>query len=356
MANRMSPVIEIGERRVGAGFPTFLIAEAGVNHNGDIKLAKELVDLAADCDVDAVKFQTFRVGELIIEDAGKALYQWRASDPDESQATMLRRLEMPDEFFVEVAEYSAGRGILFLSTPYDAPSLKTLLGLGVPAVKVSSTDSTNLLFLEQIAASGKPVILSTGMTKLPEIERSVSCLRENGASGLAILKCTSNYPARLDHVNLRAMATLGRRFDAVVGFSDHTVGVGASPAAVALGASIVEKHFTLDRSMAGPDHQASLGPEEFRDWVRACRDVETMLGQPAIAPSAAEGETRRALQRSLVARHGLDAGQILDRSMLAAKRTGGVGVAAGDLYTVLGKRLSRAVNRDQPIDWGSLEP
>ncbi|MBN2414766.1 N-acetylneuraminate synthase family protein [bacterium] len=347
--------IRIAGRTIGPDTPCFIIAEAGVNHNGRLDLALRLVDEAAAAGADAVKFQTYRTEELILADIEKAPYQQRTTDRREKQEEMLRILEIDEAFHRELIRHCEKKEIMFLSTPYDTASLELLVRLNVPAIKIASTDTTNLLFLEEVAAAGKPVILSTGMSTLEEIDQAVRCLRQGGCRELALLKCTSDYPTRPEEVNLAAMDRLEELFDAVTGFSDHTAGIGASPYAAARGARIIEKHFTLDKQLPGPDHQASLSPEELRELVRRVREVELFLGSRDIGPTAAEKVNRLSLQKHLVAAVSLTPGTELTRSHLKAKRTGGAGVPAGDLYRVLGKRVTAGIEADRPIDWDNLE-
>ncbi len=350
-----SPTIRIGERVVGPGRPCLVVAEAGVNHNGDLELAERLIAESAKAGADAVKFQSFRVSELILPDVVKASYQTRTSGEAESQTAMLERLAVSDDFHRRVMDLCEQHGVTYLSTPYDVASLDFLVANDVPAVKIASTDANNLWFLEYVAKCNVPVILSTGMTTLGEIQDAYRCLVDNGCQNLAILKCTSNYPTDPADVHLRAMQTLAQIFPVPVGFSDHTPAVGASPYAVALGACIIEKHLTLDRSMPGPDHAASMQPEELAELVKAVRQVENMLGSSMVGPTATEGETRRALQRALVPRRALKKGDTLSWDAVTAKRTGGRGIAAAHWNEVRDKKLSRDVELNVPLTWDAIE-
>ena len=345
---------KIGERMIGGNSPVYLIAEAGVNHNGDLNLAKKLIDAAAESGADAVKFQSYVVSELILPEVEKADYQKAADKDSANQTEMLERLRIDEAFHHALIARCREKKITFLSTPYDIPSLELLLSLDVPAVKIASTDTTNLLFLEQAGRSKKPVILSTGMSSLQEIRQAIGCLRDNGCADLAVLKCTSSYPTQLPDVNLKEITTFRSYFDAVIGFSDHTPGVGASPYAAALGAKIVEKHFTLDKSLPGPDHPASLDPLELNAWVRAIRDVELMLGHSEIEPAPVELINKKSLQKNLVARTDIPSGTVLSRSNLAAKRTNGRGIPASAFYEALGKRVRIPIPTNQPLEWTDL--
>lgn len=345
----------IGNRKIGSDYPCFIIAEAGVNHNGSLEIAKRLIDTAVEAEVDAVKFQTFKTENVILADIEKAPYQQGTTNATESQTEMLKKLETDEGFHVSLVEYCTEKNIIFLSTPYGEESLSLLMELDVPAIKIASTDTTNLLFLEKVAKSGKPVILSTGMCSLAEIEQAYRCLRKNGCEQLALLKCTSNYPTDISEVNLRAMKTLENCFDAVIGFSDHTEGIGASPYAVAMGAKIVEKHFTLDKNMGGPDHQASLSPYELILWVEEIRKVEQMLGSSEVFPTESEKETKKALQKCLVSKVDVIKGDIITRKNIAAKRTGGKGISALEFYNVQGLKSTCHILKNQPIYWSYFE-
>lgn len=347
--------IRIGEQLVGNGHPCFVIAEIGVNHNGDRNLAAKMIEASAAAGADAVKFQCFNVSELILEDIGKAPYQKRTSEKSESQTDMLHRLAAGEDFHRDIMGICEKVGIPYLSTPYDESSLEFLVRAGVPAIKVASTDANNLLLLESIATAGLAVILSTGMTTLGEIQDAYACLRKGGVEHLAILKCTSAYPTQPADVHLRAMRTMMQIFDAPIGFSDHTPAVGAAPYAVALGACIIEKHVTLDRNLPGPDHAASITPAELEELVRTIRDVEKMLGSPSIGPTQVERNTRRALQRCLVTKSDLAAGTPLSRDVVTAKRTGGVGIPAAMWGQVVGRRLATAVGANRVIGWAALD-
>jgi N-acetylneuraminate synthase len=351
----MAYSIIIGNHTIGNGYPCFIIAEAGVNHNGNLGLAKKMIDVATQAGADAVKFQTFRTEDLILNGIEKASYQKRTTSARESQTAMLKKLEIDQDFHLALIKHCARRGIIFLSTCYEENSLKVLMELGVPAIKIASTDTTNLLFLEKVAKTEKPVILSTGMCSLLEVKRAYQCLRKNGCKQIALLKCTSNYPAAPVEVNLNAMSTLKENFDAIIGFSDHTEGLGASPYAVAMGAKIVEKHFTLDKNFEGPDHKASLSPNELVSWVKEIRKVEQMLGHKEIRPTESEKETKKVMQKCLVSKVDLKKGDVITRENIVAKRTGGKGIAASESFHALRSRLTRNVPFNQPIYWSDLE-
>jgi len=348
------PTFQIGERHIGGEAPPYLVAEAGVNHNGDLELALALVDAAADAGADAVKFQTFHADELASDDAPVAGYQRRAGG-GESQREMLRSLELPGEAFAALAERARERDIEFLSTPFDLASVELLAGLGVRAMKVGSGDLTNLVLLHAIAGHRVPVILSTGMATLEEIDAAIAALTGWGVDALAILQCTSAYPAPIEDVNLRAIPLLRDRYGVPVGFSDHTLGINAAIAAAGLGAAIVEKHMTLDRSMPGPDHAASLEPGEMRQLANALAEVARALGDGRKEPRASEEDVRRVARRSLVARRRLEAGSVVKEGDLDARRPAD-GISPLRLTEVIGRRLRTPLEAGARLAPGDLDP
>jgi N-acetylneuraminate synthase/N,N'-diacetyllegionaminate synthase len=344
----------VGERRIGDGGPVFVVAEAGVNHNGDLLLARRLVDAAAAAGADAVKFQTFRTDALVSRDAPKARYQAQTTGPGDQRA-MLASLELSAEAHADLRDRSRERGVVFFSTPFDEDSADLLDRIGVPVLKVPSGEITNLPLLRHVARKRRPIILSTGMSTLDEVARAVETIREEGNPSLALLHCVSAYPAPASETNLRAMDTLRGRFGCPVGLSDHSLGVAVALAAVARGAVIVEKHLTLDRTLAGPDHRASLDPGEFAVLVRGIREVESALGDGDKRPTPAELDTRRVARRSLVAARPIRAGERLDVADVAVKRPG-TGIDPGDLPRVLGRSLLRDVAADELLSWEALGP
>jgi N-acetylneuraminate synthase len=337
----MTPVTA-GGRTIGGKAPVFVIAEAGVNHNGSAALALRLVDAAARAGADAVKFQTFKADRLAAAAAPTARYQRAGAGGEESQRKMLAKLELSDAAHRAVAARCKKRKILFLSTPFDQASVDFLDTLGVPAFKTSSGDLTDLPLLSHIAAKGKPMIVSTGMSTLAEVRDAVRAVRRAGNRRLVLLHCVSVYPAAPKDVNLKALETLARAFDVPVGYSDHTTGLAASLAAVARGARVIEKHFTLDRGLPGPDHRMSLDPASLAALVRGVRDVEAALGDGVKKPVAAEMETRRVARKSLAAARDLAAGERLDRAAVTALRPG-TGLSPTLLPRLVGRRLRRAV-------------
>jgi len=342
--------LRIGTRAVGPGQPCFIIAEAGVNHNGDLDLAKRLIDAARMAGAEAVKFQTFAADRLVTPDAPKTEYQKLTTGSAETQLEMLRRLELPAEAHGPLMEYCKRRGLLFLSTPFDEECADMLEALQVGAYKVSSGELTNLPLLAHIARKGKPLIVSTGMASLGEVETAVATVRDAGNPALALLHCVSNYPAAPQDVNLRAMRTLELAFGRPVGYSDHTMGIEVSIAAVALGACIIEKHFTVDRSLPGPDHQASLVPDELAALVRGIRNTEAALGDGCKRPAMSEANTAAAARRSLVAARDLPAGIQLTDDLLALRRPG-TGLPPSARPYVVGRKLRRAVLKGTQLMW-----
>jgi N-acetylneuraminate synthase len=346
--------INIGSRVVGKGVPCFIIAEAGVNHNGDINLAKKLIDAAVDSGADAVKFQTFTAEELVTVNAPKAGYQMQTTDPSESQFQMIKKLELSKKDHQELNEYARKKGILFLSTPFDEKSVDLLIEIKVPLIKVGSGEITNHPFLRYIAKKRLPIILSTGMSTLEEVGEAVSAIREEGCEDLIVLHCTSNYPARIEDSNLLAMKTMADEFSVSVGYSDHTPGIYVPLAAVALGACVIEKHFTLDKNFPGPDQATSLEPCELKEMVRGIKIVEKALGSAEKVPTKLESEVRNIARRSIVARVAILKGAQITEDMLAFKRPG-EGISPKEVGDVLGKTAKKNIFVDEIIKFESLE-
>lgn len=332
----------------------YIIAEAGVNHNGKIELAKKLVDMAAECGADAIKFQTFKAEESTGSYAKKATYQMENMPVEESQLEMIRKLELPFEAFREIRDYCKEKQIDFISTPDGIESLKALVDLGVPLIKIGSTEVTNLEFLKAIGDTGLEIILSTGMSYLVEVEKAVEAIRGTGNSRIKIMQCTTDYPTALEDVNLRAMVTMRECFNVPVGLSDHTIGNEAAIAAVALGAEFVEKHITLDTNMEGPDHKASTPYEGFKSYVQAIRNTEKLLGDGIKKPTKREEIIMKDVRRSIVAKGPLAKGSILSKDMLDYKRPGN-GISPEFVEQLVGKKLNKAMEQDQPIMWEDID-
>jgi N,N'-diacetyllegionaminate synthase len=343
----------IAGRAIDGAHPPYVVAEAGVNHNGDPFLARRLVEAAAQSGADAVKFQTFRAESLATAGAERASYQLAAGEG--SQLEMLRGLELPNDVWADLSGQSERAGITFLSTPFDVSSVELLGRLPVPAFKIGSGDLTNALLLRAVGIHGRPVILSTGMGDLADVGAALDVLRTAGSGPVALLHCASIYPADEADANLRAIDTLRERFGDPVGFSDHTRGLTAAVAATARGASIIEKHLTLDRSMAGPDHAASLEPGDFRSMVLQVRAAWTALGDGRKEPRPAERETMRVARRSLVTARSLEAGHRLIIDDLDAKRPG-TGISPMRVDAVVGRRLARPLQADHLLEPADLDP
>lgn len=345
--------IKISERWIGPGYPCFIIAEAGVNHNGDVTMAKQLVDVAAEVGADAIKFQTFKAERLVTPDAPKANYQRETTSAHESQFEMLRRLELSEEEHADLIAYCQERNILFMSTPFDELSADLLDDLGVPIYKVPSGEINNTFYLKHIASKGKPVIISTGMSYLGEVEKAISAVEDVGNSQFVLLHCVSNYPADAEDVNLRAMVSMATAFNALVGYSDHTTGSEIAIASVALGACVLEKHFTLDRSLPGPDHRASIEPEQLAALIKDIRSVEAALGDGRKRPAASETNTLSVARKSLVAAMDLRAGTVLAENMVAARRPG-TGLPPTLCHILIGRSLRVDVKAGTVFDLSML--
>lgn len=340
----MTSAFDFGPRRIGMGEPCFVIAEAGVNHNGDPDRAHRMIEAAAAAGADCIKFQTFKADRLAAAGAPKARYQAANTGSDTSQVEMLRGLELSPEAHEALLEHCRDRGLLFLSTPFEAESADFLAGLGVLGLKLPSGEVTNLPFLRHVGALGLPLILSTGMSDLGEVAAAVQAVTEAGALSFALLHCVSNYPANPADSNLRAMETLGAAFRVPVGYSDHTLGVEVALAAVALGACIIEKHFTLDRTLPGPDHAASLEPAELAALVAGIRTVESALGDGVKRMRECERNTREVARKSLVASRDLVAGERIGDGDIAILRPG-TGLPPDRRDMLVGRRARRPVLR-----------
>lgn len=345
--------IRIGKREIGVGRPCFIIAEAGVNHNGDIQLAKRLTDVAVEAGADAVKFQSFKAEGVAAADAPKAEYQHATTDASESQLAMLKRLELSPETHRELLTYCQDRDIIFMSTPFDEASADLLVELNVAAVKIPSGEVNNLPFLSYIARKGKPIILSTGMSYLGEVERAIRVIRKTGCGEIVLLHCVSNYPADPFDANLRSMQTMASAFQVLVGYSDHTEGIEVALAAVALGACVVEKHITLDRNLPGPDHRSSMEPYTFKDLVSKIRVVEAALGSGYKVPAPSEAENRQVVRRSLALRQTIKAGETLRRDVLTALRPA-TGIPPDCIDVVVGRRLVHSLPIGSILKWQDL--
>jgi len=332
-----------------------MIGEIGVNHNGDPALARRLIDVAIEADVDIVKFQAFKSENEISRFAALTPYQQVTSPGTASQLDLCKELELSHSAMRELSRYCGERKIGFLCSVFDSDSLAFLVEeLKVSAVKVASGEITNLPFLEEIGRYKLGVILSTGGSTLTEVARAVKVLTTSGCPQLVLLHCVSSYPAPANELNLRAMDTLKKEFQLPIGFSDHSLGIEAAIAATALGAVAIEKHFTLDRSMPGPDHQASIEPDDLKRFVRAIKLAHMALGDSVKRPAPSELQNLPLIRRSLVAKRSLRKGERLTREMLAIKRPA-AGVAPEDIDKVIGRRLICDLDDDEPVTWSSLD-
>lgn len=331
----------------------FVIAEIGVNHNGSADTARKLVDVATKAGADAVKFQTFDTDALAASSADMARYQKKNLKREGDQASMLRALELDATDYSMLKDHCVSAGIKFMSTPFDEGSADLLEGLGVELFKISSGDLTHPQLLTHVARKGLPMVVSTGMGNMGEIEQALEVIANNGDPEVALLHCVSNYPAAMEDCNLSAMATMHQAFNVPVGWSDHTIGNVSTIAAVAMGASIIEKHFTLDKTMEGPDHSSSLEPDELKDIVASIRMVSSAIGDGIKRPTAAERETALVARRSLVAAKDIAAGQELSADSIVAKRPG-TGIAPGMSEDVVGLKAARDIAADTVLKWSDF--
>ncbi len=326
----------------------YIIAEAGVNHNGKLDLALKLCDVAKEAGVDAVKFQTWKTENIVTASARQAAYQTENTGKEESQYDMLKSLELSYDHFRTIQDYCKKIGIDFLSTPDEEESLDFLVSLGLPFIKVGSGEVTNIPYLRKIGSCKKPVILSTGMSNIAQVALAYDTLLQAGADGVSLLHCTTNYPCPYNEVNLKAMITLREAFKCKVGYSDHTMGTEVPVAAVAMGAEIIEKHFTLDKNMEGPDHKASLEPAELKLMVQQIRNIEVALGDGIKRPNKSETENAKVVQKSILAKRPIKKGEILTEDILTVKRAGD-GISASLWDSVIGAPAIKDFEIDEPI-------
>ncbi len=328
----------------------FIIAEAGVNHNGSIDLAKELIDVALDAGADAVKFQTFKAENLVIKDAQKAEYQKRTTDKKESQFDMIKKLELDDETHKNLISYCHSKNIIFLSSPFDIESINTLNDLGLEIFKIPSGEITNLPYLRQIGKLNKKVILSTGMSDINDIKNALDVITREGTTkeNITVLHANTMYPTPMRDVNLKAMMTIGNTFDVSYGYSDHTLGIEVDIAAVAMGATCIEKHFTLDKSLDGPDHKASLEPDELKSMVKAIRNIEKALGSHIKKPSKSEKSNIKSARKSIVAKTKIKSGDVFTEKNLTIKRPGN-GISPMKWDEIVGTKATKNYLEDDLI-------
>ncbi|MBN1645408.1 N-acetylneuraminate synthase [Candidatus Woesearchaeota archaeon] len=359
-------LLDIGGKRVGPGQPCFIIAEAGVNHNGDINLAKKLVDAAVEAGADCVKFQTFKSENLVTKAADMAEYQEKNLGEKDSQFSMLKKLELKLEDFKTLKEYCDRKGIIFMSTPHTQDTCEYLNPL-MPAFKLGSPDLNNIPYLKRIAKFNKPIVLATGMGTMEEVKEAEQTIFNEGNNKLILLHCTTNYPCPRNEVNLRAMKTMMDQVKSLVGYSDHTEGIDVCVMAVKLGAFMIEKHFTLDKNMPGPDHKASNNPAELKQLIAAVRRIEsdrkalaefpmdeTVLGSPEKKPNKSEVEMMKVVRKSIASAKKIPKGTEIQEDMLVIKRPSS-GIAPKELEKLVGKRAAQDIPSDIPVTWDMVE-
>jgi N,N'-diacetyllegionaminate synthase len=327
----------------------YIIAEAGVNHNGSLELAKRMVDIAKEAGADCIKFQTFVSANLVSRDAVKAEYQKLNTEGSESQLEMLKRLELTFNDFIILNEYCKQKCIDFLSTPFDFESIDFLNSIGIKSWKIPSGDITNLPYLIKLAKTGKPVILSTGMSTMEEIKAAICVLKNYGADEITVLHCTTEYPTPFQDVNLKAMNSIKAEFSIPVGYSDHTKGIEVAIAAAAFGAAIIEKHFTLDKNMDGPDHKASLEPHELKAMIDAIRNIENAIGSGEKKPADSEKKNMAIARKSIIAKKSIKKGEIFTEENLTVKRPGN-GISPMKWLEVIGQTAIRNFEEDELVE------
>ena len=331
----------------------FVIAEAGVNHNGNLEMALQLVDKAKEIGADCVKFQTFKTERIVTQASPKAQYQLKVTDPKESQFEMLKALELKKEDFLLIKQHCEKTGIRFLSTPYNYEDADLLNDIGVDAFKIASGQLVELSFLKHVASFGKQVIISTGRATIAEVFEAVEAIRSTGNNNIVVLQCNTDYPSKIEDSNILAMNTMKASLGVSVGYSDHVPNNYACYAAVALGAEVIEKHFTLDKKLPGPDHSCSLEPEEFKELISGIRNIEKCLGTGIKVPAESEKKNTYGMRRSIVAKTFLPKGTIIDESHLAFKRPAN-GLAPKHLDILIGKRLNKDLNPDEAFTFEAI--
>ena len=346
--------IKIDNRCIGDNKPCLIVAEIGANHNGEINLAKKMVDMAKECGVDAVKFQTFKAEEFVSTPDETYTYKSRGKEIIESMLKMFKRYEFSKEEWIEIFNYCKSKDIICFSTPQNASDLAFLLKITeLPVIKVGSDDLTNLELLKYFASKNKPLIISAGMAFISEIEDAVNVIRETGNNDLIVLHCISSYPTEAEEVNLRKMLTIKQAFDVIVGFSDHTIGTVAAIAAVSLGAKVVEKHFTLDKDLPGPDHWFSADPKELTQLVQAIKYTEKALGKYVIKPTPKEMEMRKIVRRSIVAAKDIKKEETITKKVLSVKRPG-TGLPPKFIKYILKKKAKVNIEKDGLITFKQI--
>jgi len=342
------------EKKIGYGESCFIIAEAGINHNGDINIAKKMIDAAKECGVDSIKFQTFKAEEFISDKNETYTYKSQGKEITESMYEMFKRYEFTKEEWIEIIEYCKKKDIVFFSTPQNSTDLDFLMGLvDLPVIKIGADDLTNLDLMSYYASKKIPMMISAGMAYISEIEDAVEVIKKEGNDDLIILHCVSSYPATAEEVNLRKMNTIKQAFEVIVGFSDHTMGTVAATGAVALGAKVIEKHFTLDKNMPGPDHWFSSDVEEIRKLVCDIRYIEKALGSSKVIPTEKEMEMRKIARRSIVAKNDLMIGDIINKNNIEYKRPGN-GLPPKFAKYIVGKKVNRQLKSGEIITYENI--
>jgi N,N'-diacetyllegionaminate synthase len=345
--------IKIDNKEIGENKPCFIIAEAGVNHNGKLDLAKKLVDVAVDAGADAVKFQTFKSEEVATDKAGSASYAKKNIGKDVKQLEMMKNLELKYDEFKKLKQYCDSKHIIFLSTPHSFDAIDFLDEL-VPAFKFGSGDLTNIPALQYAAEKGKPMIIGTGMSTSKEVKETVNAIKKTGNQRVIMLHCTTNYPCPFEEVNMNAMITMQKELDCLVGYSDHTMGYTVPIMAATLGAVAIEKHFTLDRNLPGPDHKASLEPDELKNMVSEIRNVEKALGSLVKKPTKSEEKIIRIIRKSIIAKNEIKKGTIINQDMLIIKRPG-TGLKPSEIMRMYGKKAKRTIKKDEILKENMVE-
>jgi N,N'-diacetyllegionaminate synthase len=345
--------VSIDGKKIGLGAPCYIVAEVGVNHNGRVDVAKQLIDSVVGAGADAVKFQAFKTDLTISKGAEKAVYQKETTGADQSQYEMVRQLELTEADFAELSSYATQKGLTFLSSVFDIESVDQLCKLNVPAFKIGSGEITNVPLLRHVARQNKPILLGTGMSFLGEVERALNELKSAGANDVVLLHCISEYPTAVADLNLRTIKTLQNAFKVLVGFSDHSVDINIAATAAALGACVIEKHLTLSRSLPGPDHKASLEPEEFKDMVQNIRNTEKALGNGIKQPTKKEQELKKVARKSLIAEVDIPSHTLITEEMLGVKRPG-IGIEPQYLDIIVGAETATEIKEGQVLAWKML--
>lgn len=345
--------IKINKKKIGYHEPCFIIAEAGINHNGKLKLAKRLVQEAAKAGADAIKFQTFKASSVVIKNFGMASYAKKINGKKLSQLDLLKKFELDYEKFKQIKKYCDDYDIIFLSTPHSFDAIDFLENL-VPAYKFGSGDITNIFSLQHAAGKGKPIIIGTGMSTIREIKTAIENIKAKNNNQIVALHCTTNYPCPIEEANLKAITTMQNELNCLVGYSDHTQGCLAAIIAVSIGACVVEKHFTLDRSLPGPDHKASIEPKEFKNFIEKIRTTEIMLGSEEKKPTKSEKKIMKYVRKSIVAKKFIPKGTVISHEMITIKRPG-TGLKPSQIKNLIGKKTKRNISRDELLKLNMVE-